>query len=74
MQTRSKQPFQYIVAISFLMDMFERRLIDETDYCVLEAIYAAKFMPLFRYEKPCENATLPITQTGQDGAHSDPPS
>ena len=74
MQTRSKQPFRYIIAISFLMDMFERRLIDEADYCALETIYAARFLPLFRYEKPCKNATLPITQTGQDGAHSGLPS
>ena len=74
MQKRSKQTFRYTVAISLLMDMFERHLIDETDYCALETIYAAKFLPLFRYEKPCKSATLPITQTGQDGARSGLPS
>ena len=61
----------YMAAVAFLEDMLRRGLIDEADYCALETKYAAIFLPLFRYEKPCKNATLPITQTGKEGRELD---
>jgi hypothetical protein len=57
----------YMAAVAFLEEMLRRELIDEADYCALETKYAGIFLPLFRYEKPCKNATLPITQTGKEG-------
>ena len=45
--------------------MMARNLIDADDYCAIETKYAVKFRPLFRYEKPCKSATLPLTLTGQ---------
>ena len=68
MAKQASQDLQYIAAVAFLSDMYERRLIDDDDYCALETKYADKFLPLLRYEKPCKNATLPITQTGQEGS------
>ena len=68
MEKQVSQNFRYIVAIAFLSDLYERCLIDDDDYCALETKYANQFLPLFRYEKPCKNATLPITQTGQEGS------
>ena len=49
--------------------MYESGLINYDDYCALETKYAAEYLLLFRYEKPCKNATLPITQTGQEGGN-----
>ena len=57
----------YIAAVSMLGNMLDQRLIDDADYCALETKYAGIFLPLFRYEKPCRNATLPIRQTGKEG-------
>ena len=64
---QASQNLRYIAAVAFLSDMYERSLIDDDDYCALETKYAAKYLPLFRYEKPCKNATFPITQTVQEG-------
>ena len=61
------QNLRYIVAVAFLSDLYKHHLIDDDDYCALETKYADRFLPLFRYEKPCKNATLPIRQTGREG-------
>ena len=55
---------EYLAAVSLINNMFELELLDETDYIALETKYAAIFLPLFRYEKPCLSATLPIRLTG----------
>lgn len=55
----------YLAAIAMLSDMIACNLIDADDYCAIETKYAVKFRPLFRYEKPCKSATLPLTLTGQ---------
>ena len=55
----------YLAAMAMLSDMMARNLIDADDYCAIETKYAVKFRPLFRYEKPCKSATLPLTLTGQ---------
>ena len=55
----------YLAGIAIARDMLARGLIDEADYSALETAFAAKFSSLFRYEKPCFSATLPITQTGR---------
>ena len=60
---RFEQGKRYLAAISVASDMFESGLIDEADYSALETKFAAKYQPLFRYEKPCLSATLPIRQT-----------
>ena len=60
-----------MAAVAFLEELLGQGLIDESDYCTLETKYAAIFLPLFRYEKPCKKATLPITQTEQEGRESD---
>ena len=57
----------YLAAVSMLRNMLDQRLIDDADYCALETKYTDTFLPLFRYEKPCRNATLPIRQTGKEG-------
>lgn len=48
-----------------LAEMLDKGLINEADCSALETEYAAKFLPLFRYEKPCFSSTLLITQTGE---------
>jgi hypothetical protein len=60
---RYRQNQRYLAAISVASDMLESGLIDEADYSALETKFAAKYQPLFRYEKPCFSATLPIRQT-----------
>lgn len=65
MDMRYKQHQRYLAAISVASDMFEGGLIDEADFSALETKFAEKFQPLFRYEKPCLSATLPIRQTDE---------
>lgn len=65
MDMRYKQHQRYLAAISVASDMFESGLINETDFSALETKFAEKFQPLFRYEKPCLSATLPIRQTDE---------
>ena len=55
---------EYLAAICLLNDMFENGLLDEGDYLVLEARYAAKFQPLFRYERPCFQPSFCVRETG----------
>lgn len=62
---RYKQHQRYLAAISVASDMFESGLIDAADFSALETKFAEKFRPLFRYEKPCLSATLPIRQTDE---------
>ena len=52
-------------SVAMLAKMLDKGLIDEADYLALETEYAAKFLPLFRYEKPCFSSTLLIRQTGE---------
>ena len=55
----------YLAGVAMLTEMLDKGLIDEADYSALETEYAAKFLPLFRYEKPCFSSTLLIRQTGE---------
>ena len=55
----------YLAAVAVSQNLYRLGLIDEADYLALETAFAAKFLPLFRYEKPCLLPTLPITQTGR---------
>ena len=55
----------YLAGVAMLAEMLDRGLIDEADYSALETEYAAKFLPLFRYEKPCFSSALLITQTDE---------
>ena len=48
----------YLAGVVILAEMLDKRLIDESDYSALETEYAAKFLPLFRCEKPCFLSTL----------------
>jgi len=61
---------RYLAAIAVARGMLRRGLIDEQDYSALETRFAALFLPLIRYEKPCLSETLPITQTveGRDSS------
>ena len=65
MDMRYKQNQRYLAAISVASDMFHCGLVDEADYSALETKFAAKYQPLFRYEKPCLSTTLPIRQTDE---------
>ena len=62
---RYKQHQRYLTALSVASDMFRSGIIDEADFSALETKFAEKFQPLFRYEKPCLSATLPIRQTDE---------
>jgi hypothetical protein len=66
---RFKNDKKYLAAIAVARGMFRRGLIEEHDYSALETKFAALFMPLIRYEKPCLSATLPITQTVEGRVH-----
>ena len=62
----------YLAGVAMLTEMLGRELIDEADYSALETEYAAKFLPLFRYEKPCFSSTLLITQTDEGRQCNEP--
>ena len=55
----------YLTGLAFVAEMFGCNVLDEADYWALESEYAAKFLPLFRYERPCFSSTLLIRQTGE---------
>jgi hypothetical protein len=61
---------KYLTAIAVARGMLRRGLIDESDYSALETRFAALFLPLIRYDKPCLSATLPISQTVEGRVHS----
>ena len=63
--TQAERDRHYLAGVSVATDMLRSGMIDEADYSALETEMAAKFLPLFRYEKPCFSATLLITQTGE---------
>lgn len=67
---RFEKDKRYLASIAVARGMLRRGLIDERDYSALETKFAAKFLPLIRYEKPCLSATLPITQTVEGRASS----
>lgn len=67
MQKLNSDDLNYLAAISFLQIMLRQSPINADDYCVLETIFAAIFMPFFRHEKPCNLPTLPIRQSEQEG-------
>lgn len=62
----------YLTGVAMLAEMLDRSLINEADYSALETEYAAKFLPLFRYEKPCFLSTLLITQTDEGRLCNEP--
>ena len=55
----------YLTGLSLVIEMLSSNVLDEADYSALETEYAAKFRPLFRYEKPCFSSTLLIRQTDE---------
>ena len=55
----------YLTGVAMLAEMLDKGLINEADYSAFETEYAAKFLPLFRYEKPCFSSTLLIRQTNE---------
>ena len=63
--TQAERDRHYLAGVSVSTDMLRSGMIDEADYSALETELAAKFLPLFRYEKPCFSATLLITLTGE---------
>ena len=62
----------YLTGLAFVAEMFGCNVLDEADYSALETEYAAKFLPLFRYEKPCFSSTLLITQTDEGRQCNEP--
>ena len=66
---RFERDKRYLTAIAVARGMLRRGLIDERDYSALETRFAAHFLPLIRYEKPCLSATLPIRQTVEGRVH-----
>lgn len=62
----------YLIGAAILAEMLDRGLINEADYSALETEYAVKFLPLFRYEKPCFSSTLLITQTDEGRLCNEP--
>ena len=61
----------YLTGLAFVAEMLGCNVLDEADYLALETEYAAKFLPLFRYEKPCLSPTLLITQTDEGRAKNE---
>ena len=55
----------YLAGVALLAEMLDKGLIDKDDYSAIETEYAAKFLPLFRYEKSCFSSTLLIRQTDE---------
>lgn len=55
----------YLAGVAMLTEMLDKGLIDKDDYSAIETEYAAQFLPLFRYEKPCFSSTLLIRQTDE---------
>ena len=55
----------YLAGVAVANDMLRRGLITEADFSALETVFAGKYRPLFRYEKPCLSPTLLITQTDE---------
>ena len=62
----------YLTGLAFVTEMLGCNVLDEADYSVLETEYAAKFLPLFRYEKPCFSSTLLIRQTDEGRLCNEP--
>lgn len=62
----------YLAGVAMLAEMLDKGLINEADYSALETEYAAKFLPLFRYEKPCFSSTLLIRQTDEGRQCNEP--
>ncbi len=62
----------YLAGVAMLVKMLDKGLIDEVDYSALETEYAAKFLPLFRYEKPCFSSIFLITQTDEGRQCNEP--
>ena len=59
---------RYLAAIALVRQTLWNGLIDSNDYARLEVVFAEKYRPLFRYEKPCFSPTLPITLSAERGA------
>ena len=69
---QAERNLNYLAGVAMLAEMLDKRLIDKADYSALESEYAAKFLPLFRYEKPCFSSTLLITQTDEGRLCNEP--
>jgi hypothetical protein len=63
---------RYLAAIAVVHNMLDRGLIDELEYSALETKFAAKYLPLIRYDKPCLFAAIPVTQTVEGRAANEP--
>lgn len=64
-KTQAERNREYLAGVAMAADMLRAGIIDENDYSALETKYAEKFLPLFRYEKPCFSGTLLIRQTAE---------
>ena len=69
---QAERNLNYLAGVVILAEMLDKRLIDKADYSALETEYAAKFLPLFRYEKPCFSSTLLIRQTDEGRQCNEP--
>lgn len=58
-----RQQSAYLAGVAVAADMFKQNLIDLNDYSAMETEYAAKFLPLFRYEKPSFLLVILIRQS-----------
>ena len=65
LENKARAQRNYLSGMAVANDMLRRGLISEADFSALETVFAGKYRPLFRYEKPCLSPTLLITQTDE---------
>ena len=70
-ENKARAQRNYLAGLAVANDMLRRGLISEADFSALETVFAGKYRPLFRYEKPCLSPTLLITQTDEGRAKNE---
>ena len=70
-ENKARAQRNYLAGVAVANDMLRRGLISEADFSALETVFAGKYRPLFRYEKPCLSPTLLITQTDEGRAKNE---
>ena len=70
-ENKARAQRNYLAGVAVANDMLRRGLISEADFSALETVFAGKYQPLFRYEKPCLSSTLLITQTDEGRAKNE---
>ena len=71
LENKARAQRNYLSGMAVANDMLRRGLISEADFSALETVFAGKYRPLFRYEKPCLSPTLLITQTDEGRAKNE---